>query len=96
VRRCEGACCRRLGFEVVASWRSDPAAANPAYVTVGRDGIQLHLTSFTDGTVGTWTSNVYIFVDDVDGLDRTWGTREFSVRDPDRNVIGFGQRRPPG
>jgi catechol 2,3-dioxygenase-like lactoylglutathione lyase family enzyme len=100
--------CRRLGFTLVASWRADQTVANPAYLTVERDGVQLHLTSFKDGTVGTWTSNVYIFVDDVDGVlaeirgrgvavngpfDQSWGTREFGVRDADRNNISFGQRR---
>ena len=100
--------CGRLGITVLATWRADPTVANPAYLTVERDGVQLHLTSFNDGTVGTWTSNVYIFVDDVDGVfaefsgrgvavngpfDQTWGTREFGVRDVDRNVISFGQRR---
>ena len=100
--------CRRLGFTVLAAWRADPTVANPAYLTVERDGVQLHLTSFNDGTVGAWTSNVYIFVDDVDSVfaeisgrgvavngpfDQTWGTREFGVRDADRNVISFGQRR---
>jgi catechol 2,3-dioxygenase-like lactoylglutathione lyase family enzyme len=100
--------CGRLGFALVAAWRSGPEP-NPAYLTVERDGIQLHVTSFKDGTVGTWTSNVYVFVDDTDAIyaeltgrgvvpisapvDQTWGTREFGVRDADRNVITFGQRR---
>src|SRR5215470_20241168 len=60
--------CRRLGFNLVSAWRADATLANPAYLTIERDGVQLHLTSFKDGTVGIWTSNVYIFVDDVDGL----------------------------
>ena len=101
--------CRRLGFNLVAAWRADAKVVNPAYLTIERDGVQLHVTSFKDGTVGTWTSNVYIFVDDVDGVfaeisrrgvvaisspvDQGWGTREFGVRDADRNVISFGQRR---
>src|SRR5262249_36755012 len=102
--------CGQLGFTRVAAWRSDEKLANPAYLTIERDGVQLHVTSFTDGTVGSWTSNVYIFSDNVDDLfaefrrrgveavsspvDQSWGTREFGVRDADRNVISFGQRRP--
>ena len=101
--------CRRLGFKLVSTWRADASLANPAYLTIERDRVQLHLTSFKDGTVGIWTSNVYIFIDDVDDLfaeisrrgvvtasspvDQSWGTREFAVRDADRNVISFGQRR---
>ena len=100
--------CQKLGFTLAASWRADAKLANPAYLTVERDGVRLHLTSFKDGTVGTWTSNVYVFVDDVNQLfeelkhrgvvtvnspvDQSWGTREFAVRDADRNVISFGQR----
>src|SRR5215471_21202137 len=99
--------CQQLGFKVVASWRADPKLANPAYLTVERDAVRLHLTSFKDGTVGTWTSNVYVFVDDVDAIyselataevtsrppiDQSWGTREIGIRDADRNVITFGQR----
>jgi uncharacterized glyoxalase superfamily protein PhnB len=99
--------CQQLGFRCLAAWRADQSLPNPAYLTVERDGVRLHLTSFTDGTVGTWTSNVYVFVDDVDALyaelsgrgvaavsapvDQTWGTREFGVRDADRNIMTFGQ-----
>jgi len=103
--------CQKLGFTVVSSWRADPQRANPAYLTIERDGVRLHVTSFKDGTVGIWTSNVYVFVDDVNRLfdeltsrgvvavsrpvDQSWGTREFGVRDADRNVISFGQRMSP-
>ena len=107
-RRAEEFYCQRLGFRLLASWRPDPARADPCYMTVARDGARLHLTSFKDGVVGTWTSNVYVFVEDVDALyaelgakglsprapiDQDWGTREFGVRDADRNVITFGQQR---
>lgn len=100
--------CRGLGFNLLTSWRPNETNRDPCYMTVARDGAQLHLTSFKDGVVGTWTSTVYVFVDDVDALyaelrakgistmqppgDQSWGTREISVRDSDRNVITFGQR----
>lgn len=100
--------CRRLAFTLRSSWRPQEANPDPCYLTVARDGASLHLTSFKDGTVGAWTSTVYVFVDDVDALyselagrgvsmpgppiDQTWGTREIVVRDADRNVINFGQR----
>ena len=101
--------CKGLGFTLVASWRPDETRSDPCYMTVSRDSAQLHLTSFRDGVVGTWTSTVYIFVDDVDSLhaeiaarglttqsspiDQDWGTREFGVRDADLNVVTFGQRK---
>lgn len=100
--------CRGLGFNLLTSWRPNETHRDPCYMTVARDGAQLHLTSFKDGVVGTWTSTVYVFVDDVDALyaelrakristmqppvDQSWGTREIGVRDSDRNVITFGQR----
>lgn len=99
--------CQRLGFTLLSSWRAQHTNSDPCYMKVARDGATLHLTSFKDGTVGTWTSNVYVFVDDVDAVsaelaasgvstsgpfDQSWGTREIGVRDADRNVITFGQR----
>jgi uncharacterized glyoxalase superfamily protein PhnB len=109
-RRAEAFYCQRLGFQLLASWRPDPARGDPCYMTVARDAARLHLTSFKDGVVGTWTSTVYVYVDDVDALyaeleakgismrapiDQDWGTREFGVRDADRNLITFGQQRTP-
>jgi uncharacterized glyoxalase superfamily protein PhnB len=92
----------------VGCWRPPGVTEDPCYLTLEREKVRLHVTSFKDGTVGTWTSNVYIFVEDVDALyaellssgpakpsapvDQTWGTREIGVRDADRNVITFGQR----
>jgi uncharacterized glyoxalase superfamily protein PhnB len=109
-RRAEAFYCERLGFQLLHSWRPDQARSDPCYMTVARDAARLHLTSFKDGVVGTWTSTVYVYVDDVDALyaelqakgvsmrapiDQDWGTREFGVRDPDRNLITFGQQRTP-
>ena len=99
--------CKGLGFTLLASWRPDEAKDDPRYMTLSRDEARLHVHSFQSGTVGA--SAVYIFVDDVDSLyaelmskgiavsgppiDQEWGTREIAVRDPDRNVLTFGQRR---
>jgi uncharacterized glyoxalase superfamily protein PhnB len=106
-RKAEEFYCQGLGFTLLASWRPNPSNNDPCYMTLVRDGAQLHVTSFKDGVVGTWISTVYVFVDDVDALhaelvakgmspgplfDQTWGTRETGVRDPDRNVVTFGQR----
>lgn len=98
--------CKGLGFTLLSSWRPDEAKKDPCYLLIARDGAQLHVSSFPDGTVGT--ASVYVFVDDVDSLytelmknsvpvprppmDQTWGTREIAVRDADQNVVMFGQR----
>jgi uncharacterized glyoxalase superfamily protein PhnB len=95
-----------LGFTLVSSWRPDETKPDPCYMTFVRDGARLHVHSFQSGTVGA--AAVYVFVDNVDALygelmskgisvsgpplDQTWGTREIVARDPDRNVVTFGQR----
>lgn len=72
---------------------------------VSRDGVWLHLSSFSgDGVAG---GVVNLLVDDIDGLhaelvakavpiavgpvDQTWGTREMYVKDADRNTIRYQQ-----
>jgi uncharacterized glyoxalase superfamily protein PhnB len=98
--------CKGLGFTLLSSWRPDETKDDPRYMTLARDGARLHVHSFQGGTLG---ATVYVFVDDVDSLyaelmsngvsvsgppiDQTWGTREIAVRDADRNVLTFGQRR---
>jgi uncharacterized glyoxalase superfamily protein PhnB len=99
--------CKGLGFTLLSSWRPDETKDDPRYLTLARDGAQLHVHSFQSGTVGA--AAVYVFVDDIDSLyaelmsngvsvsgppiDQEWGTREMVVRDADRNVVTFGQRR---
>jgi uncharacterized glyoxalase superfamily protein PhnB len=99
--------CQGLGFTLVSSWRPDETKDDPRYMTLVRDGASVHVHSFQSGTTGG--AAVYVFVDDVDALyaellakavpvtgppiDQTWGPREIVVRDPDRNVLTFGQRR---
>jgi catechol 2,3-dioxygenase-like lactoylglutathione lyase family enzyme len=99
--------CGGLGFRVAAAWRPDGAKSDPCYMTLVRDGAQLHVHSFQSGASGE--SAVYVFVDDIDALyaelvakglavqapiDQSWGTREIGLRDADRNIVTFGQRRP--
>jgi uncharacterized glyoxalase superfamily protein PhnB len=95
-----------LGFTLLSSWRPDETKPDPCYMTFARDGAQLHVHSFRSETVGA--AAVYVFVDNVDALyaelmsrgilvsgppiDQTWGTREIVLRDPERNVLTFGQR----
>jgi uncharacterized glyoxalase superfamily protein PhnB len=106
-RAAEAFYCHALGFRVSASWRPDETKADPCYMTLVRDEARLQVHSFQSGAMGE--SAVYVFVDDVDllyaeliskgvpvsaPLDQTWGTREIGVRDADRNIVTFGERRP--
>jgi uncharacterized glyoxalase superfamily protein PhnB len=99
--------CRGLGFTLLASWPPADTRRDPRYLTLVREGARLHVHSFEGAGAGC--AAVYIFVDDVDALyaelkshgvpvsaspiDQEWGIREIAVRDPDGNVVTFGQRR---
>jgi uncharacterized glyoxalase superfamily protein PhnB len=99
--------CGCLGFRLLSSWRPDETKDDPRYMTLSRDEAYLHVHSFQVGPAGATAA--YVFVDDVDSLyaelmsngvsvsgppiDQEWGTREIAVRDADRNVITFGQKR---
>jgi uncharacterized glyoxalase superfamily protein PhnB len=95
--------CNRLGFHRKFAYRLDEASPDPCYMGLTRDGVWLHVSSFSgDGVSG---GVVYLVVDDVDALhaelvakgvpidlrptDQTWGNREMYVKDPDGNSIRF-------
>ncbi len=99
--------CGRLGF--TKEWEYRPAAPEqePGYLGLARDGVVLHVSSFSgDGVSGGVAS---FYVRDVDALfteystqefaielppcDQTWGNREMYVRDPDGNCLRFIERR---
>jgi catechol 2,3-dioxygenase-like lactoylglutathione lyase family enzyme len=97
--------CGRLGFQREFAHRGDQARPDPCYMGVSRDGIWLHLSSFSgDGVAG---GVVNLLVNDVDALhaefvakgvpiavepvDQTWGTREMYVKDADGNCLRFQQ-----
>ena len=97
--------CVRLGFRREFAARPDEKKPEPCYMGISRDGVWLHLSSFSgDGTYGG-VANLY--VDDVDALfaeliargvtidlkpmDQTWGTREMYVKDADGNCLRFVQ-----
>jgi len=99
--------CGPLGFETQFVHRPDPTKTDPCYLGVSRDGVRLHLSSFSgDGAAG---GVVFLAVDDVDALhaellsrgvaidtapvDQTWGNREMYVRDADRNSLRFIQEK---
>jgi len=93
----------KLGFRREFAHRSDDAKPDPCYMGLTRDGIWLHVSSFSgDGVSG---GVVNLIVEDVDILhaelvakgvridtgpvDQTWGTREMYVKDTDGNCIRF-------
>ena len=103
----EGFYSGRLGFRREFAHRADEKLPDPCYMGLSRDGIWVHVSSFSgDGVPG---GAINFLVEDVDALhaelmskgvkisvepvDQTWGTREMYVRDPDNNSIRFIQER---
>jgi len=99
--------CNRLGFRRHFAYRVDETKADPCFLGLSRDGVWLHVSSFSgDGVSG---GVVGIFVDDVDALhaellgrnveidlaptNQTWGNREMYVKDADGNCIRFIRER---
>ena len=95
--------CNGLGFSPQFAYRVDEAKPDPCYMGLTRDGVWLHVSSFSgDGVSG---GVVFLLVEDVDALhtelvakgvpidlkptDQTWGNREMYVKDPDGNSIRF-------
>lgn len=95
--------CDRLGFRKKFAYRFDERKPDPCYMGLTRDGVELHVSSFSgDGVSG---GVVFLLVDDVDALhselllkgvpialpptDQSWGNREMYVEDPDGNSIRF-------
>jgi uncharacterized glyoxalase superfamily protein PhnB len=95
--------CAGLGFEKRFEYHADPQLRNPCYIGLARDGVVLHVSSFSgDGVAG---GVACLLVDDVDALhaqlvsrgvpiampptDQTWGNREMYVKDADGNTLRF-------
>ena len=93
--------CNRLGFRREFAHRVDDAKPDPCYMGVSRDGVWLHISSFSGDGISGGVAN--LIVDDVDALhaefvakgvsiavgpvDQTWGTREMYIKDTDGNTI---------
>jgi uncharacterized glyoxalase superfamily protein PhnB len=93
--------CGRLGFRREFAHRADESKPDPCYMGVSRDGVWLHLLSFSGDGVAGGVAN--LIVDDVDALhrefaakgvtidsgpvDQTWGKREMYAKDSDRNCL---------
>lgn len=98
--------CAKLGFTKEWEYRPATPDAEPGYLGLSRDGVLLHVSSFSgDGVSGGVAS---FYVRNVDALftefstmgfpielppyDQTWGNREMYVRDADGNSLRFIQR----
>jgi catechol 2,3-dioxygenase-like lactoylglutathione lyase family enzyme len=95
--------CGRLGFRRDFAYRLDDAQADPCYMGLTRDGVEVHVSSFSGDAVAGGV--VFLLVEDVDALhaelvakgvpirlpptDQSWGNREMYVNDPDGNSIRF-------
>lgn len=95
--------CSRLGFRRHFAYRVDETRADPCFLGLSRDGVWLHLSSFSGDGVSSGVAG--FLVDDVDALhaelvakhvaialaptDQTWGNREMYVRDADGNSLRF-------
>jgi len=95
--------CGQLGFHRDFAYRVDESQADPCYMGLTRDAVELHVSSFSgDGVAG---GVVFLMVDDVDALhaefvakgisialkptEQSWGNREMYVKDADGNSIRF-------
>jgi uncharacterized glyoxalase superfamily protein PhnB len=98
--------CDRLGFRLEFAHRAGGLEADPCYMGVSRDGVWLHLSSFSGDGIAGGVAN--LIVEGVDALhqefvarsvpiavapvDQTWGTREMYVKDADGNCLRFLQQ----
>jgi catechol 2,3-dioxygenase-like lactoylglutathione lyase family enzyme len=76
------------------------------YLMIKRDGIQIHFFEFRDVNPAENYGQVYIRTDDIKGFyemakkagadvttleSKPWGQQEFSIHDPDNNLLTVGQ-----
>jgi uncharacterized glyoxalase superfamily protein PhnB len=97
--------CNQLGFRREFAHRADDSKPDPCYMGISRDGVWMHISSFSgDGVSGGVTN---LIVENVDALhaefvakgvkiavepvNQTWGTREMYVKDADNNCLRFIQ-----
>ena len=98
--------CNQLGFRREFAHCADDTKPDPCYMGVSRDGVWLHLSSFSgDGVSGGVANLIVDAVDalhaefvakgiriDVGPVDQTWGSREMYVKDADANCLRFIQQ----
>lgn len=98
--------CKQLGFRCEFAHRPEGVVSDPCYMGLSRDGVWMHVSSFSgDGVPG---GVVNLLVENVDAMhaelvqkgvpiavepvDQTLGTREMYVKDADGNSIRFIQQ----
>ncbi len=95
--------CQGLGFQLEFEHRPEGVTTDPCYLGISRDGVWVHLSSFSGDGVAGGVAN--FIVDDVDKLhgefitrhvpivvppvDQIWGSREMYVKDADGNSLRF-------
>ena len=102
--RAENFYCKQLGFTKTFAYL--PFGNNgPCYIGLVRDGVTIHLSSFSGD--GTPANTAVLIVDHVDSLydefisrgvqvdllptDQNWGNREMYIKDADNNSLRFTQ-----
>ena len=95
--------CHGLGFQLEFQHRPEGVSDDPCYMGITRNGVWIHLSSFSgDGVPGGVANFIVNDVDDLYGeftarqvpiamppVDQTWGSREMYVKDADRNCLRF-------
>jgi catechol 2,3-dioxygenase-like lactoylglutathione lyase family enzyme len=89
---------QRLGFSV-------REYVGGGYGFAVRDGVEIHLGTYPEGSAPPGKHSAYLWVDDAEALarewlaagaqvhlpqDTAWGQHEGAVEDPDGNVLRFG------
>jgi len=91
----------KLGFEVSFEW-GKPFT----YLSIKQNNVEVHINSSSNSILEAGKGTISIFTDEVDNLyknlvqkdveiiiepaDREYGLRDFSIKDPDGNIINFG------
>ena len=97
--------CHKLGFRKEFAYRPNETKDDPCYLGISRDGVWLHVSSFSgDGASGSVAQLIVDVVDalhaefaakgvrvDLEPTDQTWGNREMYVKDADGNCLRFIQ-----
>ena len=95
--------CHDLGFRLEFEHRPQGVIEDPCFAGISRDGVWLHLSSFSgDGVSGAVANLMVDNVDrlyaefkarhvriDVSPIDQSWGNREMYVKDADGNCLRF-------
>jgi uncharacterized glyoxalase superfamily protein PhnB len=101
---------RAFGFDRKAVMENEDGTIGHAELTSGRGMVMIGSTGQGDSQFDTGHASLYVVVEDPDAVhgrakaagaeisrelqDTDYGSREFSARDPERNVWSFGTYDP--